>query len=288
MAPVLFASLIALAFAATGPATMTEHQAICASKDGWSDPAPPVRIHGSSYLVGTCGISVILITGPQGHVLIDGATAEAAPGIARNIERLGFRLKDVKLILASHEHVDHVGGLAELQRLTGATIRLSPPATRVLASGEVDPGDPQHGAIAAPPAARPGRMLRDGEKMALGPVRLTAHFTPGHVAGGTSWTWRSCEVKRCLLIAFADSLSTPSHDGYQFTDHPDRIAALHASVQTVAALPCDLLVTPHPAASRLYDRLAGKVQPHLAGDCRAYAARAHAAFAERVARERKK
>lgn len=284
----MFASLAALALAAIGPAPIAEHQAACAGKDGWSDPAPPVRIHGNTYNVGTCGIVVLLVAGPQGHVLIDGATAEAAPGIARNIERLGFRLRDVKLILASHEHVDHVGGLAELQRRTGATIRLSPAATKVLASGQVDLADPQHGIIAAPPAARPGQVLRNGETVELGPLRLTAHFTPGHVAGGTSWTWRSCADRRCLRIAYADSLSGVSADGYRFSQHPERIAALQASFNTVAALPCDLLITPHPAASRLYARLAGKSQPHLAGDCRAYAARAHAAFAERVAAERKR
>lgn len=283
----MFVSLAALALAATGPAPIAEWQRQCAGKDGWSDPAPPVRIHGNTYQVGTCGIVVLLVTGPKGHVLIDGATAEAAPGIASNIERLGFRLSDIKLILASHEHVDHVGGLAELQRLTGAVIRLSPAATHVLASGEVDPADPQHGIIAAPPAARPGPMLRDGETVGLGPLRLTAHFTPGHVAGGTSWTWRSCEARRCLRIAYADSLSAVSAKGYKFSQHPERIAALRASFRTVAGLQCDLLITPHPAASRLLERLAGTRPAHLAGECGAYAARAHAAFAERVAAERK-
>src|SRR5688572_23545515 len=86
----------------------------CDGKDGWSDPAPPVRIFGNVYDVGTCGIVVLLIAGPEGHVLLDGATAEAAPLVAANIEALGFRLDDVEWIGTSHEHLDHVGGVAGL------------------------------------------------------------------------------------------------------------------------------------------------------------------------------
>lgn len=280
----MFASLAALALAAT-PAPIAEHQAACAGKDGWSDPAPPIRIYANVFDVGTCGIVVLLVAGPKGHILIDGATAEAAPGIARNIERLGYRLKDVKLILASHEHVDHVGGIAELQRLTGADLRLSPAATHVLADGKVYPADPQHGAIADPPAARPGKPLRDGETVSVGPLRLKAHFTPGHVAGGTSWTWRSCAGERCLKIAYADSLTAVSAKGYRFADHPQRISALNRSFATVARLPCDLMITPHPGASNLYDRVAGKALLVSDQACKLYAARGEEFLAKRLAEE---
>ena len=118
----MLASLLAAAVLAQ-PLTIAEHRAECADKQGWSDPAPPIRIFANVYDVGTCGVVVLLITGPEGHVLVDAATAEAAPGIARNIERLGFRLDDVELMLASHEHLDHVGGTAELQRLTGVPLK---------------------------------------------------------------------------------------------------------------------------------------------------------------------
>ena len=97
----MFASIAAAALAAANPATVAEHQAACAGKDGWSDPAPPVQVFGNVYDVGTCGIVSLLITGPRGHILLDAATAEAAPSIAANIERLGFKLSDVKLIGAS-------------------------------------------------------------------------------------------------------------------------------------------------------------------------------------------
>ena len=104
---------------------LPEFFAQCEDKDGWSDPAPPIRVFGNVYDVGTCGIVVLLIAGSEGHVLIDGATAEAAPLIATNIEALGFALGDVEWIVTSHEHYDHVGGVAELQALTGARVAAS-------------------------------------------------------------------------------------------------------------------------------------------------------------------
>ena len=117
----MLASLLAAA-AVAQPVPIEQHQAACAGKQGWSDPAPPIHIFADVYNVGTCGVVVLLVTGSEGHILIDGATAEAAPDVARNIERLGFKLTDVKVMLASHEHLDHVGGTAELQRLSGARL----------------------------------------------------------------------------------------------------------------------------------------------------------------------
>lgn len=281
----MLVSLVAISIAAM-PAAMAEHQAACAGKDGWSDPAPPVRVFGNVYNVGTCGIVSLLVAGRHGHILIDGATVEAAAGIARNIERLGFRLGDVKLILGSHEHDDHAGGLAELQRLTGATVRLSPVATRVLRSGHLDPSDPQL-TIAAPlPRLTPGKSLRNRETVRLGELRLTAHLTPGHAPGGTSWAWTSCEAGACVSMVFADSLSAVSADDFRFTDHPERVRALRKSFARVAALPCTLLMTPHPSASLLYERLAGAGALLDAGACKAYAARAAERLQLRLEKEK--
>ncbi|MEO6581743.1 MAG: MBL fold metallo-hydrolase, partial [Sphingomicrobium sp.] len=103
----------------------------CKDWDEWDKPAPPVRIHGNTYLVGTCGISAVLITGSAGHVLIDTGTEAGADLIARNIRALGFRLEDVRYLLHSHEHLDHVGGIARLQQLTGARLVASPAAAAV-------------------------------------------------------------------------------------------------------------------------------------------------------------
>lgn len=280
MEPALFASLAALAAAFAQSAAANP----CEGRDGWNDPAPPARIHGNTYYVGTCGISAILITGPSGHILIDGATEAAAPQIAANIARLGFRIRDVRLILTSHEHLDHVGGVAALQRLSHATVAALPAALPALTSGRAQADDPQSGALGTFPAIRVRRILRDGERVRLGPIRLTVHATPAHSPGGTSWRWTSCEGRRCLAIAYADSVSAVSADGYRFVDHPARVAAFRRGLGRVSALRCDLLLTPHPGASRLFERLASGRLAESA-PCRDYAARGAAGLDARLMRE---
>lgn len=284
----MFASLTAVALAAAGPASIAEWQTQCAGKDGWSDPAPPVRIHGNTYNVGSCGIVVILVASPQGHVLIDGATAEAVPGIAANVERLGYRMRDVKWLLNSHEHVDHGGGLAALKKLTGARLAARAPAVRTLTSGKVDPTDPQFGLIDNMPGVRVDRVIRDGEQVRVSTLALSAHATPGHTDGGTSWSWRSCAGQACHRIVFADSISAVSRDDYRFTDHPARVAPFRATFDNLARLDCDILITPHPSASNLVDRLAGKAALVDRSACAAYASRGRVALDKRLSREAKK
>ena len=283
----MFANLVAAAVAAApaGPATMGEWRTACAGKDGWSDPAPPVRVFGNAYHVGTCGIVALLITSPRGHILLDAATAEAAPSIAANIERLGFRLRDVRLIGGSHEHLDHVGGIAALQRRTGATVMAMPAAFNPFETGVVHARDPQSGTLPPFPGAKVGRMLRDGMTVTLGPLRLIAHATPGHAPGGTSWSWRSCERGRCVNIVYADSVSAVSAESYRFTAHPRYVAAFRGSLAKIAGLPCGLLITPHPGASNLIERLEGTAPLTGPGQCRAYAQRGRAGLNQRLAKE---
>lgn len=267
------------------PATIAEHQAQCAGKDGWGDPAPPVRVFGNVYDVGTCGIVVLLVTGPRGHVVIDGATAQAAPQIIANIERLGFAPRDVKLLLSTHEHADHAGGLAELQRRTGARLLASPAARPTLQRGRSDPADPQDGSLPTFMGARVDGELRDGQVVGPGPLRLTAHLTPGHAPGSTSWSWRSCEGRVCHQIVYADSFTAISSDAYRYSDHPAYVAGFRASIAKVGRLRCDLLITPHPGASNLYERLAGQGQLLDAKACAAYAASSAHKLDERLAKE---
>jgi metallo-beta-lactamase class B len=111
----------------------------CAGRDGWSDPAPPQRIFANTWYVGTCGISAVLVTSPQGHVLIDAGPAEAADTVAHNIVAAGFRLADVRWIVMSHEHIDHAGGLAALKRMTGARLAALPAAARCWKAGKCRP-----------------------------------------------------------------------------------------------------------------------------------------------------
>lgn len=256
----------------------------CKGRDGWSDPAPPAHFPGNTWYVGTCGITALLVTSDAGHVLIDTGPADAAGSVAANIERLGFKLADVHWIVASHEHFDHIGGLAELQRRTGAKIAALPAAAKVLASGQPDPADPQFGMLDAIAPVRVNRILRDGETLEIGPLRLTAHATPAHSPGSTSWSWQSCDGETCLTMTYADSVSTPATKGYRFSDHPERIAAVRGGLAAVADLPCQVLITPHPSASGLFERLAaGKLVNAQA--CRAYAAAAMQHFEARLAEE---
>lgn len=267
--------------ATAGPAFV----AACDGSTDWNRPAPPVRIYGNTYLVGTCGISSILITGKNGHILIDSGTQIGADLVAANIRSLGFNLKDVRYLLISHEHVDHVGGIDKLQRLTGAQLLSSPAAAAVLESGVAGPGDPQAGTLAPFPAAHVDGRIREGEMVRLGDTVLIAVETPGHTPGAMTWHWGSCDRGVCRQIVYADSLSPVSGKNYRFGDHPQYLASYRASIAKVAALDCDILLTPHPSASHMADRLAGKAPLEDANACRNYAASLTRQLDERLATE---
>ena len=259
--------------------------AACDGSDDWTKPAPPVRIHANTYLVGTCGISSILVVGSDGDILIDGGPEQAADLIADNIRSLGFRVEDIRFIVNSHEHLDHVGGIARLQRLSGATVIASAAARTTLMSGVPAADDPQHDTLGPFPAVTVGRVIADGGEVRLGNLMLTAMTTPGHTPGALSWRWVSCDGGVCRTIVYADSLSPVSSPNYRFTEHPAYLAAYRASIAKVAASPCEILLTPHPSASRMPERLAlGK--PLLDTDaCRNYAAALSRNLDERLAKE---
>jgi metallo-beta-lactamase class B len=260
----------------------------CKDWDEWDKPAPPVRIHGNTYLVGTCGISAILVTGTDGHVLIDGGTETGADLIAANIRALGFKLGDVKYLLHSHEHDDHVGGIARLQQLTGATLVASAPAARVFATGTAGADDPQAGMNKPFRAATVGRTITDGDTVRLGNLQLTAIATPGHTPGALSWRWESCDGGVCRTMVYADSLSPISRDDYRFSAHPAYLAAFRQSIARIADSRCEILLTPHPSASAMRDRMT-RVKPLFDPEgCRAYAAERTKALDERLAKEKAK
>jgi metallo-beta-lactamase class B len=256
-----------------------------ATPQSWDKPAPPVRIFGNTYLVGTCGISAVLITGNAGHILIDAGTEQGADLIAENIRRLGFRLQDVKILLHSHEHLDHVGGMSRLQRLTGAQLVASPAAARVFETGAAGPGDPQAGMHPPFPAARVDRVIQDGGEVRLGELAIVAIATPGHTPGGLSWHWGSCQGGLCRRIVYADSLSPISSDRYRFSDHPAYLQDYRASLAKVAAVECDILLTPHPSASRMIERLAGREPLMNSNACRDYSESLGKRLDERLAQE---
>lgn len=257
----------------------------CSDWDEWDKPAPPFRIFGNSYYVGTCGITAILIAGRGGHILIDGGTEAGAASIAANIESLGFSLKDVKILLHSHEHFDHVAGLSKLQELSGAQLLASPQAAPVLRTGVAAHDDPQAGMHDDFPKARVDRVLQEGEMVKLGELRLTPIATPGHTPGALTWQWQSCEEDRCLSIVYADSLSPISGENYRFSDHPAYVAAYRAGLSKLATLDCAILLTPHPSASDMRSRLGTSRGLEDNTACKSYAAQVSSRLEKRMAEE---
>jgi metallo-beta-lactamase class B len=288
------AALLALSSTAAAqggdPLTRPYPAASCPSCAEWNQPQAPVRLHGNTYYVGTRGLTALLITSPEGHVLIDGALPNSAPLILENIRRLGFDVRDVRLILNSHVHYDHAGGLAALQRASDARVAASVPSAPVLERGTSMAGDPQHGELLGIPPVRNVQRFQDGETLRVGSIAVTAHLTPGHTQGGTTWTWRSCDDAGCVDLVYADSHSAISADGFRYTDSPDyptAVADFERGFRTLEALPCDILVTPHPAGSSLWERLArgpaGLIDREA---CKAYAARGRQGLARRLETER--
>lgn len=266
----------------------------CSACAGWNEPQAPFRLHGESWYVGTRGLSSVLVATPEGLVLIDGGLPQSAPLIAANVEALGFRMDQVRYLLNSHEHFDHAGGLAALQRLSGAPVLATAEGAAALRRGSTSHDDPQAGfgdEVNGYPPVGNVQVLAEGNAFTLGGTTFTLHASPGHAPGGSTWTWRSCEGSDCRDLVFADSLTAVSAPGYRFTDQPERVEALRASIARVAALPCDLLVSAHPGFSGLFDKLAAReAEPSRnalldPGACAAYAAGGEAWLRRRLESE---
>lgn len=257
----------------------------------WDGPQEPFALYGNTYYVGPHGVSSVLITSPAGHILIDGGSPKSPEKIAQRIRQMGFRIEDVKYILNSHDHFDHAGGIAALQRLSGAKVLSSTVGAAVLRTGVTSADDPQLTDLPAK-MAPVGRVeaIADGGVVAVGPLRVTAHYTPGHAPGGVSWTWQSEQDGTMANMVYADSLSARAATPYRFRDHPAIRDSLTRSIAVVAALPCDILVSAHPEASDLWERLEkasrqGKAAFIDRNACRAYAAEASARLASVLAEE---
>ena len=268
--------------AVSGP-TITE---ACGERDGWSDPAPPQHVFGNTYMVGTCGIVSLLITTPNGHFLIDGATDQAAEGIAANIRALGFDPEDVVYLLITHEHLDHAGGVAKLKQITGALFGAREPTILAMKAGLPVQDDPQHGIHPAFPGIDPDVIMEDGEYLVSGELRIKVIATPGHSPGGTSYTWKSCDGGNCRQIVYADSLNAVSADAYRFSDHPDYVATLRGSMARIEAIKdCDIMISPHPFQSEFFERLAGEKPLIDANRCKQYVSAARTRLDARLAKE---
>ncbi|MCB2062609.1 MAG: subclass B3 metallo-beta-lactamase [Novosphingobium sp.] len=272
-----------------GPAVQTGEQwaSSCKDWDEWDKPGPPYKIHGNTWYVGTCGITALLVTGDEGHILIDTGTEKGSDAVLANVGKAGFDPKDIRVLLVSHEHHDHVGGAAHVLDFTGARLLGNAVVAAAMRNGNVAADDPQR---ASHPAMRPVASVEAidaGTPVTLGDLRLTMVPTPGHTSGASSWQWQSCEAGNCRTIVYADSLTPVSSGTYRFSDHPEYVAAFRRSIARVAALDCDILLSPHPSASMMRDRL---ISGSLAGgmSCGEYAKSVGARLDERLAEENAK
>lgn len=267
----------------------------CGACEGWNRAQEPFRLFGNTYYVGVRGLSALLIASSDGLILLDGGLPQSAAPIDASIRKLGFRTEDIRLIVNSHAHFDHAGGIAALQRASGATVAASPSGADALRRGMPAEDDPQHDFGDGFPAVPDVRVVEDGETLDVGDQAITVHFTPGHTPGGTSWTWRSCEGERCLDMVYADSLTAVSAPGFRFTGddtRPSIVTSFRESIATVASLPCDILVSTHPEFSNLFEKLerreSGGDPEALVdrGACRDYAAGATKTLDRRIEEER--
>jgi metallo-beta-lactamase class B len=185
---------VALVVAGAGAAT--------AQNADWTRPFPGHRVIGNLYAVGTYDLGVFLITSDAGHILINSGLEDSEPLIRANVESLGFRLEDVKILLCMQSHGDHAAALAAIKKETGAELRATRKDARVLADGGVS--DPHFGGQQSFAPVKVDAIIADGDVIELGTTRLTVHEHPGHTEGSSSYTMRVRENGRDYDVAIVN------------------------------------------------------------------------------------
>ena len=268
----------------------------CFDCDAWNKPYEPFKVFGNTYYVGADGVSAVLIAGSAGSILLDAGLPQTAAVIDANVRKLGFKTEDIKLIVNSNAHYDHAGGINALQRFTGATVAASAAGKRAIEQGEPTKDDPQFAfgrAANAFPAVTSVRAVADGETLRVGDLAITAHLTPGHTPGSTTWSWRSCSGPTCYDMVYADSLNAVSADSFRFTATPGLVESFKTSIAKVGALPCDIILSVHPNNTDMDGKVKKRREQPGAdpfvdpNGCRAYAKGAAARLDARIAEERR-
>ena len=250
----------------------------------WTQPHPPLHLLGPITYVGTRGLGAYLIRTSEGAILVDATMAENVPAIERNIRSLGLRLSDVKLILVSHAHFDHVGGLERMRRDTGARVLAGRGDVAALRSG-TPPGETSYGVHRFPAVARVSPMA-DGERVRLGDVTVRAVATPGHTPGCTTWVTRVVDHGRPRQVVFAGSMTVAGNRLVGNRRYPAIVRDYRATFDRIERLRADVVLPMHPEAADVFARArAGTiVAPRLLGDM----ARTARADFERTLREEKR
>jgi metallo-beta-lactamase class B len=239
--------LVVLAAGLTAVALILVGRWLNATKVGGQGPAEPFRLAGNLYYVGATDVSAFLITGPEGHVVLDGGYPTTARLIMANIAKLGFDIKDVKVLVNSEPHADHAGGLTVLQQASGAELWASEASANALASGGDDPDAflPLRalvwlGVIGRYPPPRVDHRFKDGATIRVGPIALTAHITAGHTRGCTSWSFPVRDGDRVLNVVSVCEMAVLATQRY-----PEQAADRERSLRVLRSLPVDIWVTNH-------------------------------------------
>ena len=209
----------------------------------WNQPFKPFHIIGNIYYVGTNNLACYIIKTNAGLILLDTAMQESAPIIRANIEALGFALKDIKIMLSSHAHFDHVAGHADMKAATGAKVYATKADAEIMESGG------KKGFHPLTPYYKPikvDKILKDGGVVQLGEVKMTSHLTPGHTEGNTAWTTTVEENGKKYNVVFTSSMSI--NPGVRMVKNPTWAGVAEAyakSFQTLKSLPCDVFLGPH-------------------------------------------
>ena len=221
---------------------LTLFAALLPAQRDWNEPFPPHRIADNLYYVGSRGLSTYLITTKQGHLLINSSFERTVPIIRANVEQLGFKLSDVKILLASHAHSDHVEGHALLKELTGAKVYVMQGDDQVIAKG----GASQYMYKGGWKPCPVDRVLQDGDKVTLGEATLTARLTPGHTRGCTTWTMDAQDGGKTYHVVIIGSPNVNA--GYRLVrnaDYPEIAEDFARTFQVLKSLSCDIFLGAH-------------------------------------------
>lgn len=225
--------------------------------DGWKRPTEPSKIVGPIHYVGTYGLAAYLIETPAGHILIDGALPQSGAAIVASIEAAGFKPRDVKFLVTTQAHFDHVGTLAHLRAQTGARVLAMRGDERLLTSG--GKGDYLFGTQPAFhfPAVQVDQVIEDGHAITLGGVALTAHRTPGHTPGTTTWTTTVRDGGRSYRVAFVGStFVNPGTRLVKNPSYPGIEADYRQAFATLDTLPVDIPLGAHAQTFDFHGRRA--------------------------------
>jgi len=223
--------------------------------DRWMNgPAEPFKVIGNVYYVGASDVASYLITTPKGHILLDGCFEETAPRIEKNIEKLGFKLSDVKILLNNHAHADHAGGLKLLKDKTGAKLIATQKQADMLERGGRE--DFAYEDLLSFTPVKVDKIIKPSGKIKLGGVKLEAHFTPGHTKGATTYTMKIKENGKKLSIIFQSSLSAlPKYNLIDNPKYPNHAADFKMTFAKLKKMKVDVFLGSHAQFFKMKEKL---------------------------------